>query len=398
MAPVGPATRSPPRSRCSRRATTSRSRKLRTTITNQDGDVVLDGTALVWTEPSERAEPRPRAGGPGRGARPAMSTWFSAAAILPQLRARWALSVTSAAWLTIAVQLGFVAGALVSSLLNLADVVRRGRLIAASARSAPAAANSRSSPARTRRRAIPLRFAHRCLPRRRLSAGAEADRDLVPPRPRHRARRPDRRAHARLGARRTSSRPRRRSTGGSSSSRPRLLTLAGGVFAARPARRAVSLPQAPFDPRQAGRFSRNRGVRLASLGYFGHMWELYAMWALVPGLRHAPRSTPDGARRGLARHLRGDRGRRARLLRRRRARRPLGARRTTPALMAVSGALRAPHRPASTVPPGVALRRRSSGASPWSRDSAQFSALVTELADQAYVGTALTLQLASASC
>ena len=26
-------------------------RKLRTTITNQEGDVVLDGTALVWTEP-----------------------------------------------------------------------------------------------------------------------------------------------------------------------------------------------------------------------------------------------------------------------------------------------------------------------------------------------------------
>jgi hypothetical protein len=52
-----------------------------------------------------------------------MTTWFSAAAVIPQLRAEWALSVSAAAWLTIAVQLGFVGGALVSSLLNIADVV-----------------------------------------------------------------------------------------------------------------------------------------------------------------------------------------------------------------------------------------------------------------------------------
>ena len=37
--------------------------------------------------------------------------------------------------------------------------------------------------------------------------------------------------------------------------------------------------RASFDPRQAGQLVTNRGVRLASIGYFGHMWELYAMWA-----------------------------------------------------------------------------------------------------------------------
>ena len=37
-------------------------------------------------------------------------------------------------------------------------------------------------------------------------------------------------------------------------------------------------PRAVFDPRQAGLVFRNRAVRLASLGYFGHMWELYAAW------------------------------------------------------------------------------------------------------------------------
>src|SRR5215204_7625483 len=53
----------------------------------------------------------------------AMSTWFSASAVIPQLRVQWELSDSAAAWLTIAVQLGFVCGVLISSLVNLSDVV-----------------------------------------------------------------------------------------------------------------------------------------------------------------------------------------------------------------------------------------------------------------------------------
>lgn len=53
----------------------------------------------------------------------ALTTWFSASAVIPQLRSEWSLSDGMAAWLTIAVQLGFVTGALVSSLLNLSDIV-----------------------------------------------------------------------------------------------------------------------------------------------------------------------------------------------------------------------------------------------------------------------------------
>ena len=52
-----------------------------------------------------------------------MSTWFSATAVISQLDAQWELSSSAAAWLTIAVQVGFVCGALLSSLLNLSDVV-----------------------------------------------------------------------------------------------------------------------------------------------------------------------------------------------------------------------------------------------------------------------------------
>ncbi|MDP9437428.1 MAG: MFS transporter, partial [Actinomycetota bacterium] len=58
-----------------------------------------------------------------------MSTWFSASAVIPQLREEWGISDGAAAWLTIAVQLGFVLGALVSSLLNLSDIVSPRRVI-----------------------------------------------------------------------------------------------------------------------------------------------------------------------------------------------------------------------------------------------------------------------------
>ena len=38
-------------------------------------------------------------------------------------------------------------------------------------------------------------------------------------------------------------------------------------------------PPARFDLRMATAVLRERGPRLACFGYFGHMWELYAMWA-----------------------------------------------------------------------------------------------------------------------
>ena len=53
-----------------------------------------------------------------------MSLWFSASAVAPALKAEWSLTDSAAAWLTLAVQLGFVAGTLVSAFGNLPDVVR----------------------------------------------------------------------------------------------------------------------------------------------------------------------------------------------------------------------------------------------------------------------------------
>jgi hypothetical protein len=63
----------------------------------------------------------------------AMGWWFSASAVVPSLREEWSISREAAALLTVAVQLGFVAGAVTSAVLNLADRVRPAVLIGACA-------------------------------------------------------------------------------------------------------------------------------------------------------------------------------------------------------------------------------------------------------------------------
>ena len=42
-----------------------------------------------------------------------------------------------------------------------------------------------------------------------------------------------------------------------------------------------AMPQSRFDPAQILEIVRNRPLRLANLGYLGHMWELYSMWGWI---------------------------------------------------------------------------------------------------------------------
>src|SRR6187551_2190415 len=62
-----------------------------------------------------------------------MALWFTGSAVGPTLAQQWSLSTTDVAWLTTAVQLGFVVGTAVSALLNLADVMPSRRLFAMAA-------------------------------------------------------------------------------------------------------------------------------------------------------------------------------------------------------------------------------------------------------------------------
>lgn len=63
----------------------------------------------------------------------ASSIWFSGTAVAPALQKLWTLSPAESAWLTISIQLGFIAGTFLYAALNLADRFNARRVFAASA-------------------------------------------------------------------------------------------------------------------------------------------------------------------------------------------------------------------------------------------------------------------------
>ena len=89
----------------------------------------------------------------------AMGVWFSASAVVPALTRQWHMSAGVAAWLTVPVQAGFVAGALVSAGSGLADRVRPHLLVAGCAAAAAICTLAIAMFADGLAAAVPLRFA-----------------------------------------------------------------------------------------------------------------------------------------------------------------------------------------------------------------------------------------------
>ncbi len=208
----------------------------------------------------------------------ALTVWFSASAVAPQLQDAWSLDGGQLAALTLAVQLGFVVGALGAAMTNLADRVASRTLFVASAIAA-AAVNASLVVVGSNQvwLAIVLRFVSGVALAGVYPSGLkvmagwfERERGMA--------------LGVLVGA----------LTVGSATphlvrgivAEWRVVVMASSVMALLAAvvmaRFVGDGPHdssaARFSFRQVGQVVRSRGYRLSTFGYLGHMWELYAMW------------------------------------------------------------------------------------------------------------------------
>jgi MFS family permease len=323
-----------------------------------------------------------------------MTPWFSSTVAGPAMLAEWHVTSALAPWLTMAVQLGFVGGTLLSGILMLADRVRAERLAAYSALAVALTTSALALWTTSALMALILRaltgvaLAGVYPPGIKLVAGWWRERRGLA-------------IGILIGA----------LTIGSAAphlfralipiqSWRALLLIAGGcsLIAASIFRFAVQsgpfqAPAAPFSMGALRLLVRNRGVVLATCGYLGHMWELYAAWSWigtfwgVAATKHHL-TTASGSSLAFFTVAVGALGCAAagRLADR------YGRTSITMGSMIVSGcaALMIGFLLAGPLYLLIAI------ATIWGismvADSAQFSACITELAPAEYVGTALTLQ------
>jgi MFS family permease len=329
----------------------------------------------------------------------AMAPWFSASAVAPLLANDWDLGRLGLPTLAIAVQLGFVVGALALAATAAADVVPARILFAAGAALAAVANLGFAYLARDPASALPFRFVTGLalagvypVGLKLLAGWFRLERGLA--------------IGVLVGALTIGSALPYllRALGASQgidwhatvAGASVLAILGGALVLAGAADGPWDVPAPRFSLDVARAAFREPSVRLANLGYLGHMWELYAMWTWVPlfvAASFAAAGTRSSATGSLAAFVIVGSGGIGCVVAGRLADR-LGRTSVTIVAMAVSGTsaivigLLFGAAPAITVAVGVV----------WGvtvvADSAQFSTAVSELSPAGTAGSALAIQTA----
>ncbi|MFA9558352.1 nitrate/nitrite transporter [Evansella sp. AB-rgal1] len=208
-----------------------------------------------------------------------MTTWFSMTAVLPELIELWSLSSTQASFVTIMVQIGFVLGSLIFAFFNLPDRINLSILFFWSAISAGTSTIIAAFVVDSYASALFFRFITGIALSGVYGPGLKLMSTWF------RIRRGMALGFV-VGALTLGSATPHLFRIFSLGSWELVLVISGiaSIVAGIIVRITISngpypLPKATFDAWAIPRALRHKPVRLANYGYFGHMWELYAMWA-----------------------------------------------------------------------------------------------------------------------
>jgi MFS family permease len=323
-----------------------------------------------------------------------MTTWFSATAVMPQLQRYWHVTPAESTWLAVSVQLGFAIGAIGSAVISLSDLVPP-RVLMAVASAAVAITNFGLLLAPTAVDGIILRTLTGVL----LAGVYPPSLKLIS----------------------TWFRKGRGTALGSvigaltlGSAMPHAINALGGldwhiVIVATSAASLIAailmllflrdgpypFAKATFDPKQIHSIVTDRAFVLCTVGYLGHMWELYAMWSWMLFFVRARLGSGDvhagslassltfliiaaGAPACIAAGAGADR---------------IGRTTTTFLMLVISGTCAALIGFTFDGPLWLFLLVGVIWGASVVADSSQFSTIVTEMGDPRLIGTSLTVQL-----